>query len=126
MSESANPGGSNDPVGRDLDDGRPLVAGSSPDTVEGLRGALVEAEELIARLDADNERLRMKVLEVLEWMEEAVSAGVDHERRAEALEAELAAWRSTRIMRVLTPVRSLYARIRRLAPRRRGRGADDG
>lgn len=126
MSESADRKGSNDRVGRDLDDAHPLVTGSSPDTVEGLRGALIEAEELIARLDADNERLRMKVLEVLEWMEEAVSAGVDQERRAEALEAELAAWRSTRIMRVLAPVRSLYARIRRPVARRWGRGAGDG
>ena len=82
------------------------------DTVEELRLALVEAEALIARLDAENERLRMKVLEVLEWMEEAVSVGVDQERRAEALEAELAAWRSTRIMRMLAPLRSVYARVR--------------
>jgi hypothetical protein len=78
-----------------------------------LRAALAEAEQLIERLDADNERLRMKVLDVMRHWEAAVSERVDHELRAEALETELTAWQHTKVMRALAPLRRLYARLRR-------------
>ena len=48
----------------------------------------------IEQLDADNERLRMRVLEVMEWMEEAVTEQVATERELAACRersAELAA-----------------------------------
>ena len=83
-------------------------------------GALADALALIERLDADNEQLRMKVLEVLRLMEDAVTEGVRHERRAAELEqqcanleAELAALHGTKLMRVVAPLRALYAKVRR-------------
>lgn len=82
------------------------------DDVE-VREALREAERIIERLDADNERLRMKVLDLLRLMEAAVSERVDHELRAEALEAELTALQQTKIMRLVAPLRRVYARMRR-------------
>ena len=79
---------------------------------DDLHAALRDAERLIDRLDADNERLRMKVLELLRLMEAEVSARVDHELRAEALEAELQALQHTKIMRTVAPLRRVYARVR--------------
>jgi hypothetical protein len=69
--------------------------------------------ELIERLDADNERLRMKALDLMRLMEDAVTAQVAAERRAAELEAELDALRNTKLMRVAAPARRLYARLRR-------------
>lgn len=80
---------------------------------DALRQALREAELLIDRLDADNERLRMKVLDLMRLMEAAVGERVDHELRAEALEAELEALQNTKLMRVVAPLRRQYARLRR-------------
>ena len=80
---------------------------------EDLRHALREAQTLIEQLDADNERLRMKVLEVMRQWEAAVGERVDHELRAQALEAELHALHNTRIMRLVAPARRWYARLRR-------------
>ncbi len=79
---------------------------------DDLRQALTEAEALIERLDADNERLRMKVLDLMRQWEAAVSERVDHELRAEALEAELHALQHTKIMRAVAPLRRAYARVR--------------
>lgn len=91
------------------------------DLVEALR----EAQRLIDRLDADNERLRMKVLDLIRLMEEAVTQGVDHELRAAALEAELRALQHTKIMRTVAPLRRVYAgvsgRLRHIRPTRRKR-----
>lgn len=78
---------------------------------DDLRQALTEAEALIERLDADNERLRMKVLDLMRQWEAAVSERVDHELRAEALEAELHALQHTKIMRAVAPLRRVYARV---------------
>lgn len=82
--------------------------------------ALADALALIERLDADNERLRMKVLEVLRLMEDAVTEGVRHERREAELEqqcanleAELAALRNTKLLRAVAPLRAAYAKVRR-------------
>ena len=86
-----------------------------------------ELLELVTRLDADNERLRLRVLEVLEWMEEAVTAQVASERdlaecrqRANELVAELDAIRSTKSWRLLAPPRRVYGNVRR----RLGRGSE--
>ncbi len=89
-----------------------IVSTEAVDDDAGLRDALREAERLIDRLDADNERLRMKVLDLLRLMEAAVSERVDHELRAEALEAELTALQHTKIMRLVAPLRRAYARVR--------------
>ena len=98
---------------------------SSPDE----RAELAELAELVGvveQLDEDNERLRVRVLELLELMEDAVTAQVAAERRADelaarvaALDAELAAVRNTRVMRATAPLRAAYARFRQ-----RGGGAD--
>ena len=87
-----------------------------PVSDDALSEALREAERLIDRLDADNERLRMKVLDLLRLMEAAVTERVDHELRAEALEAELRAVQNTKIMRAVAPLRRLYARARGFRP----------
>jgi len=62
------------------------------------------------------------VLEVLEWMEEAVTDQVAAERDLAAcrlavaeLTAELEAIRNTRAWRLLAPPRRLYGKIRRRA-----------
>ena len=84
---------------------------------DDIAQALNEAQHLIERLDADNERLRMKVLEVTRHWEAAVGERVDHELRAEALEAELHALSHTKIMRAVAPLRRLYAKVRGQGPR---------
>lgn len=97
---------------------------------DGLLASDQRVAELLAmieQLDEDNERLRLRVLEVMEWTEEAVTAQVAVERqmaaseeRAAALAAELDAIRATRSWRLLAPPRRVYGWIRgRLA----GRGA---
>lgn len=83
------------------------------------RAGIEELVGLVEDLDADNERLRLKVLEILRLMEDAVTAQVAAERRAadlaaerDRLAAELDAVRATRIMRWSRPVRDLYGRLR--------------
>lgn len=91
-----------------------------PDAGEGLEAAgMAELLALVEDLDADIERLRMRVLELLELMEEAVTAQVAGERRiaeleqhVAALEAEAQALRNTRVMRMAAPARRAYARLR--------------
>ena len=91
--------------------------GEPPDTEELLG--------LVERLDADNERLRMKSLDLMKLMEEAVTQQVAGERRIaeleeqnRRLEAEVSALHDTKLMRLAAPFRSVYARVRQ----RRGRG----
>ncbi len=80
----------------------------------------------IEQLDADNERLRMRVLEVMEWMEEAVTEQVATERelaacreRSAELAAELAAIERTVTWRMVAPARRVYGRVvRRSRPDR--------
>ena len=85
-----------------------------------------ELIELVGRLDVDNERLRLRVLEVMEWMEEAVTAQVATERelescrqRAAAAAAALEAIQHTRSWRLLAAPRRAYGALRH----RFGRGA---
>jgi molybdopterin-biosynthesis enzyme MoeA-like protein len=49
-----------------------------------------QALELIDRIDEDFETQRMRLLEVFDWLETAVTAQVDAERAADVLRAELA------------------------------------
>lgn len=79
-----------------------------------------ELLDLIERLDGDNERLRLRALEIMEWMEEAVTAQVAAERQLDAcrqcadeLQRELSAIRATTSWRLLGPPRRLYAAARR-------------
>jgi hypothetical protein len=79
-----------------------------------------ELLELVERLDADNERLRMKALELGRLVEDAVTARVAVERahaelreRYEVLDAELKALAGTRVLRAARPFRSAYGRLRR-------------
>jgi len=87
----------------------------SPDVPE-----VGELLDLIGRLDADNERLRLRVLEVMEWMEDAVTAQVATERELESCRrrvaeaaAELEAIRQTRAWRLLAAPRRAYGAFRR-------------
>ncbi len=103
---------------------------TAPDPADEVPGELPDVGELLAiveQLDEDNERLRVRVLELLDLMEDAVTAQVAAERRADelaervrGLEVELAAVEDTRIMRLTRPLRSAYARLRG------GRGAVGG
>lgn len=84
-----------------------------------------ELLDLITLIDGENERLRQRQLELLRWMEEAVTEQVACERRCgelerqvAAVEAEIEAIHGTVTWRVLAPIRQVYARARR----RIGRG----
>ena len=90
-------------------------------------GAAVDDElvELVESLDADNERLRVRVLTLLEFAEDAVTAQVSAERQVSVLEAEVQrlhdeidALHRTRVMRLARPFRALYARVRHARVRR--------
>jgi hypothetical protein len=79
-----------------------------------------ELLELVERLDADNARLRMKALDLMRMMEDVVTDQVAGERRIAdlveqngRLEAELAAVRDTKLMRLSAPFRRVYGRVRR-------------
>lgn len=83
---------------------------------------LRELVELVDRLDGDNERLRLRVLEVMEWLEASAGATVaaEHDReawrrQAENLSAEIAALYATVSWRMTEPVRRLGS-IRRRTP----------
>lgn len=82
---------------------------------------------LVERLDADNERLRMKALELGKLVEDAVTAQVAAERRTaemgervELLDNELKALADTRVLRVARPFRTAYRRLRAWWEQRRG------
>lgn len=103
-----------------------MTDGGGVDLPLGAEG-IEELVALVDELDADNERLRMRVLELLELMEDAVTAQVAGERRiaeleqrCAALEREIEALGNTRVMRVAAPARRVYARLRA----RRGRIGD--
>ena len=91
-----------------------------PAAPAALDGAgMQELLDLVSELDADNERLRQRVLELLELMEGAVTAQVAGERRIAELEqhsaelrSELDAVRNTRVMRLTAPLRRAYGRLR--------------
>lgn len=76
--------------------------------------------DLVSDLDADNERLRLRLLEMGRWMEDAVTALVAQERRSAELEAqvaaverELTAIRASLTWRAAEPFRRVYSRVRR-------------
>ena len=86
-------------------------ASGSPDPEELL--------EVIDQLDTDNERLRMKALELMELMESAVTQQVAAERRVAELEdqvtkleSEIEALHGTKVMRFVRPLRAAYERLR--------------
>ena len=75
---------------------------------------------LVERLEGDNERLRQRVLEVMEWVEEAATATATSERerggwqeQAEQLRTEIEAIHASRAWRLLARAHAAYARIRR-------------
>lgn len=75
--------------------------------------------EILDRLDAENEALLLRVLDVTRWMEESVSEQVACERHLleveahqQSLQAELSAIHKSRTWRVLMPMRRLYGRAR--------------
>ncbi len=79
----------------------------------------VELIELIEQLDHDNERLRMKSLDLMNLMEEVVNREVAGERRidelqrrVDELEEENLALHNTKLMRFTRPIRAVYRRVR--------------
>lgn len=78
-----------------------------------------EFNEILDRLDAENEILLLRILDVTRWMEESVSEQVACERRLseieahrQSIEAELSAIHLSRTWRALMPMRRLYGRAR--------------
>lgn len=78
---------------------------------------------LVEQLDADNERLRNKALDLARFAEDAVTAQVAGERRIDELtdriallEAEIDALQRTRLMRTTRPLRTAYGRLRSRRP----------
>lgn len=78
---------------------------------------------LLEELDEDNERLRLRVLELLDLLEDAVTDQVVAERRAAeldgrvaALQSELDAVANTKVLRLTAPIRAVYARLRARKP----------
>jgi len=78
-----------------------------------------EPFDLVSSLDEENERLRLRVLEVMVWMEEAVTEQVaqerratDFERQAIALQHELDAIHQSWSWRLLKWPRSGYSTLR--------------
>ena len=79
--------------------------------------------QLVEGLDADHERLRQRVLELMEWMEASVTAEVRTEReldawqrQAENLAAELDAVHGSSSWRLTSPLRAMNGRVRRRTP----------
>jgi hypothetical protein len=75
---------------------------------------------LVEQLDEENERLRVKVLDLLRMMEETVDSQVagerriaELERRILSLEADLAAINQSFVVRVTAPLRRLVVGLRR-------------
>jgi hypothetical protein len=104
---------------------------------DGLQlGAAPTVDDLIAlleRLDDEAEAQRLRLLDVLAWFEDAVSAEVAAERRGDeavaalhdaearlaateaqlaAVTAELNALHNTKLFRAAQPLRAVYARLR--------------
>ncbi|TVR21811.1 MAG: hypothetical protein EA389_14350 [Ilumatobacter sp.] len=73
---------------------------------------------LVEQLDADNERLRTKALDLIRLMEDAVTEQVAGERRieelearVETLEAEIQSLENSRVLRMTRPLRAAYGRL---------------
>jgi hypothetical protein len=84
-------------------------------------GTVVELVALVEQLDQENERLRLKVLDVLRLMEECVDAQVagerriaELERRAAELEADLLAINQSIVVRWTAGSRRVFSRLRGL------------
>lgn len=82
--------------------------------------AVGELVRLVERLDADNERLRIRALDLLRYMEEAVTAQVAGERRIAELEAmnsdlerRLVEVESSLVVRLTARPRRVLARLRK-------------
>lgn len=79
--------------------------------------AIEELLAIVDELDADNEHLRMKVLDLMRLMEDAVTAQVTAERQRDELEvrldAALDAIERSRVLKVTRPFRALVRRISR-------------
>ena len=92
------------------------MSSSQPPDPDELRALL----ELVEALDNDNERLRQRVLETMEWTEASVTAEVRTEReldawrrQAENLAAEIDAIHASSSWRLTTPLRAVSRRVRR-------------
>lgn len=67
-----------------------------------------EVKKLIIALEKENAAFQHRILELMAYMEEMTTQRV-------ALEKELDALNSTRIMRLTQPLRRIYAAIRRVS-----------
>ena len=96
------------------DDSAVRAAGDEPMAIEELL-------EIVGELDATNEHLRMKVLDLMRLMEDAVTAQVAAERQRDEferrLDAALAAIEGSRTLKMTRPLRRAAERIGRLVRR---------
>jgi hypothetical protein len=113
----ANDRSGNGQSGNDLPDTARSATGRSGRSSEEID--IDELLEAVAELDAMNEHLRLKVLDLMRLMEDAVTAQVRAERQRDELraqldrvEAELDAIGATRLMRWSAAPRRWYQRAR--------------
>ncbi|CAN5593480.1 hypothetical protein BH10ACT2_BH10ACT2_00240 [soil metagenome] len=72
-----------------------------------------EIDRFIEQLGAEHEDLRLRRLELLQLLEDEVTARVDWEQQAANLQRELDAIRSLRLMKLAAPLRRIRARLTR-------------
>lgn len=84
---------------------------------------------IVEQLDVDNEHLRMKVLDLMRLMEDAVTAQVTAERERDELQsrldAALVAIEGSRTLKMTEPARVAARRLRRLVGRRGSAAEND-
>ena len=72
-----------------------------------------EVEKLIEQLWSEHEELRLRRLELLQLLEDEVTARLEWEDRAASLQRELDAIRSSRVMRLTAALRRLRTKLMR-------------
>ena len=72
-----------------------------------------EISSFIAQLESEHEQLRLRRLELLQLLEDEVSRRIDWEIQAGNLQRELDAITSSRLMKLVAPLRRVRARLAR-------------
>jgi hypothetical protein len=94
-------------------------AGPGADLAAANAPTDADLAQMLAEIDRDHEAMRLRILELLRLLEDAVTAQVAGERRVAELteqcarlQAEVDALHDTKLFRAARPVRAAYSRIR--------------